>query len=378
MFAYGLAAGCCVLLALVYGHERRVLALWPALPRYRYNLRLHAAVKRFSFCLSCGFLVVFSGIRYDVGTDYLPVYWLEFIICRDGLLRVGTVQMEWGMRLLYHALTSLSTSPMVFFLFTSGVIYVFLFLYLKDESPCFALSVLLLFLTGIYFSSLNIIRQFMVMAIGLYSFRYIHRGRRLAYFLTIGLLCLVHISAILLVPAYWAAKVRIDRRRALALLCATALLSPAVRVLMQAFMEHTRYQYYFTSRFFVQDADLSGSVYSLFMTVFAFIQYRAVTKGRQGTFYVNLLVLSDAVTLCSFFMPLVGRAALYYRAPSMLVLLPMLLKSVPRGKLRLVMTISVLLFFLASTAYLYGYRGLSGVNPYRTVFAGQALYGGGL
>ena len=107
----------------------------------------------------------------------------------------------------------------IFYFFCIAVISVGIkFKALQKLSPLPIISAFVLF--GTYFLSLeaNQIRQAMALGVGLFSLYFIIEKRKTLFFVSIFLAATFHISAIILIPAWWLYDLKIKRNTLLALL----------------------------------------------------------------------------------------------------------------------------------------------------------------
>ena len=116
--------------------------------------------------MSLGLLIVFSGLRYGVGIDF-PAYW--------DLYRGNEYsQSEAGFRLLCGIFTRLGFGPQAMFLATSAIVVVFVYkaaVYYDKTHVCFAFFVFLF--AGTFLESLNLVRQYVAIALFFWGSRYI-------------------------------------------------------------------------------------------------------------------------------------------------------------------------------------------------------------
>lgn len=121
--------------------------------------------------MSLGLLIVFSGLRGGVGIDF-PAYW--------DLYRGNEYsQSEAGFRLLCGILTRLGFGPQAMFLATSAIVVVFVYkaaVYYDKTHVCFAFFVFLF--AGTFLESLNLVRQYVAIALFFWGSRYIVGRRR--------------------------------------------------------------------------------------------------------------------------------------------------------------------------------------------------------
>ena len=136
---------------------------------------------------------------------------------------------------------------------------------------------------------------------------------------------------------------------------------------MYLFLRHTRYSYYLSSNIQLMDLDFSGLVYALMLSSLALYYLPQIQKEHNGLLYYNVLLIYDFAMLSSAFIPLVNRIALYFKFPTVIVLLPMILEQARKQK-KYLLIVGILLFMLLSTGYLYFVHGLSGIYPYQSIF----------
>ena len=251
-------------------------------------------------------------------------------------------------------------------------IYLCTFLFIKRESSNCFYGVLCFFLSGLYFSSLNIVRQFLAVSIGylLFSVAESHKRKNfcwLWYGFSILLLSQIHLSALLILFLPFLKNIRFNRKKTVIFLGALCVAIPVVRNVMYLFLRHTRYSYYLSSNIQLMDLDFSGLVYALMLSSLALYYLPQIQKEHNGLLYYNVLLIYDFAMLSSAFIPLVNRIALYFKFPTVIVLLPMILEQARKQK-KYLLIVGILLFMLLSTGYLYFVHGLSGIYPYQSIF----------
>lgn len=140
-------------------------------------------------------LLIFSAFREGIGTDY---YTYEFYYTN-----VDFIIGDYGFKYLIMFLNYISTNPRFFFIISSIIILVPTFFFIRNNSSNIFIS-LILFISIYYFTSLNIVRQFM--AISLYCMMgptLIIDRKLLKHTILVLILSTIHFTAIILLPIYF-------------------------------------------------------------------------------------------------------------------------------------------------------------------------------
>lgn len=133
-----------------------------------------------------------------IGNDYYSYKkWFETINFQNLLLSYK----NFGFNLLIAIVKLFSSDFHIFLFFCSLIINGLTLLFIKDNSSDFSFAVFI-YVCMFYFSSLNIMRQWLACAIFLYSFKYIFEKKAIKYYILIFISSLFHDSAILLFILY--------------------------------------------------------------------------------------------------------------------------------------------------------------------------------
>lgn len=141
-------------------------------------------------------LIIFAACRYDVGVDYMTYYNIIHGYKLGAILRTEPLNQ------LIFSLTARWDSPFLCFLIYACITYIFVYKACVNNSIRPYLSIFL-YITLFYLESLGYIRQAVSIAIGLYAFKYIKTQRFKSYCLWVGISMLFHLSAIILLAAYF-------------------------------------------------------------------------------------------------------------------------------------------------------------------------------
>lgn len=330
--------------------------------------RNHVLKKTF-FLLACLPIVLVSALRYNVGTDYINIYWNTYeTVTNGGDTVVGSsVSIEGGLLFLNKILSNFSASPIIFFVITSIYIYNTLFYCFKRDYGKLTFPVLIFFFSGLYFTSLNIVRQFIALAIVTYAFKYVKDRKVLPYIIFVLLAGVMHLSAIIMIPFYFLYNIKIDSKKFFFLLVIGSAVSPILIYIFNIIIKYTRYSYYANSNFFMVDADLAGTVYAILITAAVFMQYKKIQEKQDMNYMLYALLAYDVLIILSYSFPLCNRIAVYFKYPVFIRLIPVLIESVSL-KYRKMVTMAVMVIMGVATYYLYYIRGNSDVFPYHSIF----------
>ncbi|MCH3997040.1 MAG: EpsG family protein [Lactobacillus amylovorus] len=158
-------------------------------------------------------LIVSSLRRYDIGTDLLHVYIGGFERVNAG---INTDNFEVGFKTLLQILGRVSQSPEILVFATSFIFIFFTWKAIYDESVNIVFSLSILFAARYYFISLNVIRQYIGMAIVLYAMQFIVKRQYVKFILLVFLAASFHSSLILCLVLLICDRIKLNKKRRLA------------------------------------------------------------------------------------------------------------------------------------------------------------------
>ncbi len=157
------------------------------------------------------FLTLICGLRENVGTDY-SLYRYYYYNIEDNS------RFEIAFKSIIEFLNHLGISYNVFLLIIS-MLTIFLFYFaIKKYSKKPAASIFYFITLGYYAYSFNIIRQMLAIAITLIGIKYIKEKNFLKYLIVILIASSFHLTALLMIPAYFLLNLKNNRRNNLLLL----------------------------------------------------------------------------------------------------------------------------------------------------------------
>lgn len=142
-------------------------------------------------------LVVFAGLRDNVGSDYSAYEKIYLYYSKSALL--GNLQIE---RIFYKApyyLKNIYDDPVILFWFAAFLIYPLLIVYMRKKSVQPSLLFSYYMMSGLWMSSMNILRQTIAMTFMLWAYD-MFQNRKYVRFILFFILALgFHISSIFMV-----------------------------------------------------------------------------------------------------------------------------------------------------------------------------------
>lgn len=286
-----------------------------------------------------------SACRIAVGNDYW-VYRFQFNLIMQG----RHVSYEPGFNLVVWIIQSLFgyDNYLPVFGFFSIVTCFFLVKALYDQAEVMWASVFLLMTGGYYFSSLNSVRYYFVLAIALYAMKYVLQKRYLIFIAWIVFAAFFHKSILVVIPVYlfahWLTEQKIRKWMYIVagvFLASLVLLKDLYREIIFLF-----YPFYEGSVFDRVDISYTNIAKCAGVLFLCFLFYKTAIKDNvQNRFYFFLNLAGTAVYTFGSFIPEVSRIG-YYLIVTQIFLIPGVLCRIENKKWRIFWTAGVMVAFL--------------------------------
>lgn len=310
-------------------------------------------------------LAVISAVRYEVGTDFLTY--------RSIYLSNATryENQEPLFALFVRVVHLISEQPQAFFFASSFVIVAsYYFCFFKcSRNPIF--SIFLFVFSVDYFRSMNGVRQYLAVAITLFSLLQIEKRRWMsAIFLIIGAY-FMHNSAIIFFAFFILAKLHPEPKYLFAFITILAILMQAVKEYVLPFIQrYTTYGRYFDANSFYSVSD--ARLYSLLILLcfFALAFYVYYFQGEKQSNQLKMLFYSSFLGTVLYLFTAVfpsnfGRLAYYFEA-IIIVYAPGVVQLIKNRAVRLSIISVMIIGYIAKTIYTLLYMGYQDVLPYQT------------
>ena len=276
-------------------------------------------------------LFLLSALRMEVGNDY-ETYVDTFHEIYVGGYVVTEPLFNAVVKIIFE-LSGGENYLLVFAVFAFVTIWIFLKV-MYEQTEDFFMSFFLFMTLGIYFRTFNTVRYYLVLAITLYSFRYIFRKEYVKFILLIVLAAFFHKSVLVVIPIYLIANMKWKKWYVAVLSIGAAGMMLFQEVIMKIALE--LYPSYKDTIYLQTESGLSGNLMSILRCVavlgLAWLCYQESWKeDEKNRFYIKLNFLAVLLYLCGSFLPLVGRIG-YYLITSQILLIPAILGSIKDEK----------------------------------------------
>ena len=220
--------------------------------------------------------------------------------------------------------------------------------------------------TGNYFLSLNIMRQYVAVGIGLLAVAFVTDRKPWKFLLCVAVATAFHYSAVLLLPLYALSRMELNPRRGTVVVAVALALSfitaPAVLGVLR--LIESEYAKYFSSKLAADGFEwMFFAINCSFLAIGAWYWRGAVAGNRYFAVWYGMTVLGTVALAFSNTIPLMKRVNYYYAAPQFLMLPEIVLAEGNRYR-RWALTALVVAIFIAETAVSAYLLNKNGVLPY--------------
>lgn len=317
-----------------------------------------------SFFLAYVIIFLVCALRFDVGWDYVSYYDLieRNIKFYDAQLSIIEPMNRWLI-----AISQYLGFTQLYFIVTSFIICFSFYRTFKNHSSDFAVSTLLfLSLPIFFFNSLSIIRQFVAVAIMMYSLRFIQSRDLFRFSIIVVVAILFHKSAIVAIPLYFLYERKVHFYF-FPIIFALGFFSSEI---LYWLVEHLLPRYLkFLDGLIGQGGNKVLLLFQALGFILLFFVNRVQSNKKENNFYflifyIGLFIWSSLAKYGHAGM----RGGLYYTV-FLLLLIPNILTELKQRKLMRQLTFLACIVFFGFTLYL----GKSNIKkdpnlPYRTFF----------
>lgn len=323
------------------------------------------------FILAILIPVVFAANRYFVGTDYgtylnkyhyLAEHSFSEVLLGEGGLReiviyvISRVSMFCGGEHAFFGVFALATYLPV------GVTIK------KDYRNVSLFLVILLFLTGLFTNSMNIIRQVAAVSLCFYGLQFVYKRNPWKYTAIIAIATLFHTSAIVGIIAYFLWDKHTQTTPFFASFLTTCGIILSTFTFREILQVATRLPFFSNYSIYLDDTTQANN-YLILVHIAIYVLLFFVRKQMNALDKRNrLLYLLTFIGICleftGFSLVYAKRIAMYfYELPSIVLIAqtPLLF----RGRMRSIVYIGVILFAISLFIIEYAVLGHSNVIPYR-------------
>lgn len=277
--------------------------------------------KRNFIILVCIELICLAGIRgISVGADTtVYINALEYYRGLDDNMILGAklvypFDFENGYFLLTKICAFFSMSNTEFLFIIGIIIYIPVCIFILKYSEEPLISVLVYFAFGYFGYSLGIFRQMISISIVLLGVKYIWECKVFKYIIVIAIAMLFHTTAIIMLPFYWVAKIKINNRIKWIFILEVFLLINARTVVMASMQFFPKYRGYIDGIYDTQGGSYTMLILLNVILIFAYykLNVHMNKENRLLNISVNALVMAIFLQILGYSMGIFGRIVPYY------------------------------------------------------------------
>lgn len=321
-------------------------------------------------------LVILGGFRYEVGADWFSYEKLYYSL--QGISNVFSAREEKLFTMFSFACRQLVNSYSFFIFCLFFLSFSIKFNVFNKYSPDIFLSLIIYFFTILLIYDLNGVRQGIATSFILLSISPVLNRQLPKFLLFILIASFFHVSAVIFLPFYWLAHIKLSLKQITVISFLMVLLSIPVR----SFIEHSKYfEAFFTLKTFSHysaylDNNTTGRPVSIlsiavlqrvFTFSLFFINYKKL-KAEEGL--KNLLINGYLISLIIFFFlsfssEISSRISFYYKALE-IIMIPLIVTSQKKLSNRLALLLIFISFAIIGTIRILSIPN-GGLIPYKTV-----------
>ncbi len=327
-------------------------------------------------------LFLIAALRRYVGYDYNSYGTIYINAMSSSIDDIAVARTEKGFMSILKILCDYFIEYQTLFIVTSfvfalGVGYV-MFRYCKK--PYLGLFFFMTF--GLYFNSLNFLRQIIAAFIVMYALKYVHKNQFFRFMIIVLLAACFHFSALLMIPFYFILRIKMNYW-SLGAFAAFAVLFMIFSWNILDFITNYIYRSYDP----YSSVEMAGGLTPLYAVYYgvcfipAFIlRDRLIKKNSFNNILLNCMFFTFFFELIGAKHAIISRFALLFMIPSALLLMPQVVMEIIevfRVKFRkdkkkaTILSAASVTALMAVCVGMFGYftaNGYNGVTPYHTVF----------
>ena len=311
---------------------------------------------------------VVSAVRYDVGTDYFFRYAPDYIKMGQG---IDINNLEIGYKLIVYLCLLITKDYVILFAVTSAIIIGLTFYTIYKESPYPVLSVVIYFLAGFFFHSLNLMRQYLAISILLFSYRYLIDKKYIVFLISLVIAFLLHsISIIFLIALLLCDKEVFDLKRTIIISILLFVFGKYIwQYIVDFIVSQTRFAVYIGSIFDKTQLRIYDIIVNTILYIIIYYLYKNTKDvGRKEKFFLNMQACSLFFMILASTMYLLFRLSFFFGIFN-IISIPYFLKKSEietKKKVMIIVIIIVTLGWNITRTNIIG--NADEVRPYKTIF----------
>ncbi len=302
--------------------------------------------------------VIISAIRYDVGTDYLGTYTIDYNLIRNGY-RTRNEPLSY---LVYKISILLSDDIQCFFVISSILAsgLAFFAIYRLAVNPVY--SIALYFFTYQYFTSMNGIRQMIAQVVVFLGLHFLLRKKYIVFCVFVVIGGLFHWSAFLYISFIFLYLIKLNFAKAICALVIVAVLLNLLKNQIYSLIALTPYLFYLEN-----DVETEVSLLFAIVNILLFLvmgMYYNKTNPRYNLL-MNIQMVMVLLCIIQGIVPLVGRVLQLFSFYRILII-PEVSANIKDKRIRLIFDALNIAFYVAYCFYGAYIKNWDDILPYKT------------
>ena len=350
-------------------------------------------IKILYYILSALPFFLVSAFRYDVGTDYITRYTYDFNTMVKG---IDIPNLEIGFKTMVKIIICFTTDPLHVFVISSAIIIGLVMATIFTKSKNKLLSILIFFIGGFFFDSLNIMRQYISISIIIFAYKFLlkERKQKIYYVIAVLIASTFHsTSLIMILLVFLDKKMLANIKFVLPIAAIILILNQRLFDIIGFFIQNTRFNVYLTGKLSVGDVSIVLIIENIVLYLMMYYIYQKNKKKndiqKEDILFLNIEAITLIVIALGSVHILFLRIAFYFSMFQILSVPYYLnkldtkelvedVKNITKNKinlekiqpnLMLIVTILVMSMYTGHFVRSYIFKDTNEVTPYKTVFA---------
>ncbi|MBQ9122962.1 MAG: EpsG family protein [Lachnospiraceae bacterium] len=311
-------------------------------------------------------LTIIGAVRYNVGTDYEPIYSVLYYSITSG----GEGFKEFGFNWLNQFTHIFCETPALMFGLVAFLTMLFTFMAYYQQSVNVCMSIYVFVFGMFYFNSLNQIRQALAMAFMTYAMKYMWRREHWKFFACVLVASAFHVSSLVYIPVYFLYNLRLNVKVHIVILVLATVLQPVASKLIQFVISLTPYGWYLDSAYSNLGFSLITFAFAVVMICLYYYCYLAGKdiEDKQYDTLLHMQLINVLFILYSAVIPQADRMAICMTILTPLMMPKALLRIKEKNK-RLVLLLLFTAVFMLKLLHDVYWQGWYDVLPYQTLWS---------
>ncbi len=258
---------------------------------------------------------IVSSFRYGLGVDYHKRYVWDFSNMSKGM---DIPNLEIGFKLLIQFIQLFSNDYVWIFIISSAIIIGCIMTTIVKKSNNVILSVLIFFVCGHFFYSLNIMRQYVAIAIILFSYQFLlKKKQKIWYALGVILATTIHSTSIVMLALLFLDKKMLGNIKVVLPITAIILiLNTKLFDIIGLLIQNTRFSIYLTGKLAVGDISVVLMIENILLYLGMYYIYKKNQKrdiiSTEDILFLNIQAITVVIIALGAIHSLFFRIAFYF------------------------------------------------------------------